>query len=180
MLKKLMCSSVAACVLMSSGVAIHAGELSSTTSVEDVEVKLTIKPVVWIQDLAEINLGTYDPSSRNGTKTKTETVCVYSNTEGSKFGLTASSAKGATDTAFKLEHTAAGINDKVDYKVEVKSVGGAFEELTYEVEKSDLVGHSESTCEDAEKVSIRVTASGLDAVTSGDYADVLTLTVAPE
>jgi len=168
-------------LMLVSGFALAAsdGELGLTSEGE-VEITLDIGDRVQISDLDDIVL-TWDGVTDTGNIEATEEVCVYSSAT-SGYQITIS---GIQSSGFALN---AGGPTMITYNVHweddpINDDNTGFRAVTKGSPLRNNIGDAEFyTCGGGTnaRLRIQVARSGLPATTAGNYADTLTLNVAPE
>ena len=152
------------------------------TSQGSISITATVPPRVQITGLADMSIGTLDPTTASST---TENVCVWSNTTTKGYNVTASGNGGGTggSTAFQL---GSGAN-RLDYSVDWAGTSGAASgsALTAATLKTGFTSNATTpNCSSSTSATLFVkfsTAQMQAAVGSGTaYTGTLTLLVGPE
>lgn len=147
-----------------------------TTSTADINLSLQVGAEVQISQVEDIKM--FAPSGFQAPDTVTgedSSICVYSNTAGNLYKLTATSNNGQ----FVLIDPAAQIT--ISYTVEwADTSNGTYQFLSYNTPMLNLVGTGDVNCTSGNIAKLRITAIGpSDGAQAGTYKDTLHLRVDP-
>ena len=162
----------AAAALLSSGAYAAVDGTLGATSTGSVDISLTVNGAVKISNLADITL----PAFSGADVGQSQTACVYSNSTGGVYTITAT----ATGGSFDLLNGANSIPYVVEYD---DQSGGGAATLTHGT--SATMAGASGTDDDCggsgsnATIQIDVTAADASAVPQGTYTSTLTLVVAP-
>ncbi len=140
------------------------------TSTGTIDISLTVNGAVKISNLDDITL----PAFSGADVSDTQTACVYSNSTGGGYTLTAT----ATGASFDLSGTGGSIPYAVEYddgSGYVSLTHGSTANMTGASATDDDCGGSGSNA----TVQVSVAAADASAVPQGGYTSTLTLVVAP-
>ena len=164
-----------ALVALIAGSGLSAGAMAATadgtlgaTSTGTVDVTLTVPKLIRITGLATIALGSY--SGDGSDMTGTSPGCVRQNGTTATYGILVTSANGAFDLdagAGTLPYSVSWGGSAVTYNTNLAS----------QAPDSTTLGACTSV---ADKLSVTVLGTDLDAAPGGSYSDTLTLVVEPE
>lgn len=151
---------------------------AGATSTGSVDISATVPGRVQISKLADVAFGTVDPTA---AASSAEDVCVWSNTSGKGYTVTASGS--GTSNAFTLSDG----TDTLAYDVQWSDSAGQ-STGTALVSGTALTGLTSSavnpTCSSGPastaSLIVNMTAANLQAAVAGDYTGTLTLVVAPQ
>ena len=158
------------------GVAFAAtqGSLGSTSTGTS-SLSATVTDLVQIKDIQDISINGTDTSL---PKTGTGTACVYSNATSNAYKITATSANSSGGGAFTVQ---SGSNT-MDYTLQWSGKGGSPITLTSGTQSATVfTGNDSATCAsgDLSTANVSIPAATWTTSPAGDYADTLTLVVAP-
>lgn len=173
------CAFLAVCGLSVPAAAVAASQGTlGATSTGSVDISATVPGRVQISGLSDVAFGTVDPST---AASDAQNVCVWSNTSGRGYSLTATGSGAAN--AFTLSD---GTND-LAYAVEWADSSGqsAGSALTPGTTLGGLASTAVSpTCSAGPAASasliVKLTTADMQAAVAGSYSGTLTLVVAPQ
>lgn len=157
--------------LTTGAYAANDGTLGATSS-GDFDISLTVNGAVKISNLSDMTL----PAFSGADVSNVQTACVYSNSTGGAYNVTAS----ATGAAFNLSGTGGSIAYTVEYDDGSPS---GFVSLTHGnlASMANASGTDDDCGGTGSNATVRVNVAATDAsaVPQGSYTSTLTLLVAP-
>lgn len=173
MKKTLIAAAIAAAGLAASNSTLAATQGTvGATSEGDLDIFLVIPDLIRINQLADIDFGTYTGDGVD--LSDTSDACVRTN-GAATYEVTATSNAGS----FDLQPADAGTTTTIAYAVEW---GG--NALTYNASLAAQAADDTSLGGDctgaADKISVSITGADMDAAQADSYSDTLVLTVSPE
>ncbi|HET6535479.1 MAG TPA: hypothetical protein VFG41_04785 [Sphingomicrobium sp.] len=167
------------CAPLMTGQAMAATQGSlGATSTGSVFINATVPGRVQISGLTDIDFGTVDPTA---AASSAEDVCVWSNTSGRGYTVTASGdgagnaftlTDGANDLAYAVEWSDTAGQSSGTGLVSGTALGGLASSAT-----SPTCSAGPAT---TASLIVKMTAANLQAAVAGSYTGTLTLVVAPE
>ncbi|MEM9620093.1 MAG: hypothetical protein AAF993_00495 [Pseudomonadota bacterium] len=161
-----------ALVAMTSGAYAAVDGTLGATSTGSFDISLTVNGAVKISNLSDMTLPPFSGSDVSNT----QTACVYSNSTGGNYNVTAT----ATGASFDLNGTGGSILYNVEYD---DGSAGGFVGLTHG--NAAAMTNASATDDDCggsgSNATVRVSVDAADAaaVPQGSYTSTLTLLVAP-
>lgn len=169
------------CALAVPGPALAAsdGTIGATSS-GSVSISATVPGRVQISKLTDLVFGTVDPTANAA---KTENVCVWSNTSGRTYQITASGSGGGASNTFALTDGTTELPYSVEWAASsgqtsgtALATGTALTGLTSSATNPTCSVGSATTA----SLIVKMAASDLQAAVASSYTGTLTLVVAPQ
>lgn len=169
------------CSLAISGPAFGASDGTiGATSTGTVSISATVPGRVQISKLSDVLFGTVDPTS---AASKAENVCVWSNTSGRGYQITATGSGGGSSNTFALSNGTAELPYAVEWAGSSGQTSG-----TALATGTPLTGLTSTatnpTCSAGPAATaslvVKMAASDLQAAVASSYTGTLTLVVAPQ
>lgn len=170
---------IAACALQMPAVAVAStqGTLGAT-STGSVDISATVPGRVQISGLSDVAFGTVDPTV---AASNAQNVCVWSNTSGRGYSLTATGSGAAN--AFTLTDGTNTLAYAVEWSDSSgQSAGTALTTATALMGLTSTATSPDCSSGPASSASliVKLTAADLQAAVAGSYTGTLTLVVAPQ
>jgi hypothetical protein len=171
----------ACCTLAVPGPALAASDgIIGATSSGSVSISATVPGRVQISKLTDLVFGTVDPTANAA---KTENLCVWSNTSGRTYQVTATGSGGGTSNTFALTDG----TTELPYSVEWAGTSGQ-SSGTALATGTALTGLTSAavnpTCSSGAATTasliVKMAAADLQAAVASSYTGTLTLVVAPQ
>jgi len=170
---------VACCSFAIPGAAFAATQgTAGATSTGSVGISATVPGRVQISGLTDIAFGTVDPAS---AASKTEDLCVWSNTTGRTYQVTATGSGGSnaftlTDGSNLLPYAVEWANSAAQTSGTALTAGTALTGQTSTATSPTCSAGASATA----SLIVRMTAANLQAAVASTYNGTLTLVVAPQ